>query len=249
MTAIVRQRVPQAWRVIAAGLSLLLAAGLVAVASPSTAQQAAPEASTGSGAGVGKEAKISPERSRADDTIWSPLCFQVNSSEYVVELEEAAFTAVDEVNTDRVAVYEGPATVTYTTDETYFISPQGTYAQDANLDPCHPATFGPAGPIDTTLTIEHAGQKCVIGNAEYFRVNTNVSVTGTGSCDIEGDTGLFINTVPTPENTVHTFQGSLAPCAPSPPVPPLGVDDNLCDAPEYGDNHLQGLYSYAGADA
>jgi len=206
--------------------------GLIAAAQPA----AAANGGTGTGTGSGEETVLTTRDDRG--TALRPFCLEVTASTYVVPVT-GAFTATDGTGT---ATYVGAATVTITTNENYYISPEGTYG-NFNALGCDPATFGPADPVAATIRVTTpgsppgAGVDCTaestgtVGSG-YFRVGTAFTVNATGPCIVTDSlTGVSASSG---ANTQHLFEGQLAPCL-NPPVP--------CNA-----STLTGTASYLGAN-
>lgn len=230
---------PQRRRAAQVGAAALSLVALLAA--PAGAQQGG----TGSGAGTGTETAFTT----GTDFGPGPTCLEVTDSSYEIDVV-GSFTAVD--GTTAVS-YTGPATITYSTTETYYVGPQGSYdgLTSAPLN-CDPQRFGPAGTVSTEVSVSSPGSDgidCPLSTTgEYFRVNTTISLTWTGSCTVKMGT----MTPSTPVGTQHTFVGNFLPCPP--PLPPLLLD--ACDEVDnvvtgfrstYEDNHVQGSWTYGGA--
>ncbi len=207
-------------------------AGLLMTTQPA----AAANGGSGTGTGAGEEAALVTGDDYGGGA--TPFCLEVIGSTYVVPVT-GTFTATNGTNT---ATYVGAATVTITTDATYYIAPEGTYSGLAN-EACDPATFGPAGPIAATISVTSSGGplgggiSCTahstgVAGSGYFRVNSDFTVVAQGACTVTSAvTGVAASSG---GNTQHVFRGELAPCL-NPPVP--------CEA-----SPLVGTWSYAGAN-
>lgn len=177
----------------------------------------------GAGAGLGDETDFQTNPVNPPPT--PPLCLKVTQSEYVV-------TATGTVTAnDGAVIYQGSdIVITITTDDDYYVSPEGTYGVRLADGSCDPTSFGPLGDIATTVTVNATGgtdsgvgtganvaNPACSGTGEYFRVNTNFTVTWrAATCDVNGNgaNGAFEEV-----NTDFVFEGSLRPCTPLPEDP------------------------------
>lgn len=196
-------------------LTLLIMLSMLLVAAPQAAAENRPLAGEGS-APVGTE-EITTDPADPPPTL--PFCLEVVTSKYTFPIEAGVFAG----HHDRVVYTASPLDaskplVTFTTNENYFIAPEGTYGdRDEITGECDPATFGPLDPVATTVTVTTAGSPpgagidCGPDAAEYYRVGSEMFFEWTGRCDIVG------NTIPgtgyTPEATQHLFEATLIPPA------------------------------------
>lgn len=195
MPSIVSLGDPQRRRILAA-LVLTLAFGLA-----STMPAAAAEA--GTGAGTGTETEIDagdpdPVTGTSDDGLY-PFCARAQdgdfdgttngiSAQYTVDAE-GTYTA-----NDGSIVYEGPLTITITTNETFFFGPQGThYGQTAQGNDCGNDNLGPNAPVPATITITGSNPalggfvNCGESAGEFWRVGDNFHAEVDPRCDVMGN--------------------------------------------------------------
>lgn len=186
-------------------LVALMAVSLLAlVAQPAAA---ADKPLTGTGlAPTGEEyIKTNPQ----DPAPVPPFCLEVLESTYTFPIEEGQFMGDHEpvlytVMTDKPVVE-------FTTNERYFISPEGTYGERLPDGTCDPTTYGPLDPVDTTVTVRTPnyppGITCDSSDVDYFRVNTEQVFEWQGACTVSD--GLVTGS--TPASTQHLFEATIAP--------------------------------------
>lgn len=200
-----------------AGVVLVAVASLLLVAQPALAA----DGGVGEGAGSGQETVFTPGQDFGTPLV--PFCLEVLASEYVVDVT-GAFSAVQGATT---AAYTGAARLTFTTLETYFVSPEGTYGRATLEQGCDPTSFGPADPVTTKLVVSDPDNNSATGAVTctiesdgeatgYHRVNTSFTFTGHGACTVTSAGGT--PTATTPADTLHVFRGEVLPCL-NPPVP------------------------------
>lgn len=187
-------------------VSAVLALGLL-MASPAVAQN------TGTGAAEGSGRETVFEEGRDFGTQERPFCQEVLNSEYKIDFV-GAFSAAN-ASTGETALYVGPAQMTITTTETYFVSPEGTYGNATSAGGCDPLTFGPAGPVNVTVQVTSPnftsapdGILCQNGTGEYFRVTNAFTVQWTGECEVKQGG----QTVETGDMTEHLVEAQFVPC-------------------------------------
>lgn len=196
---------------------LAMAMTLLAVMAPPAAAEDNALAGEGS-APVGTETITTDP---ADPPPELPFCLAVTESSYTFPIEEGIFVGDHDPVVYTVTPLDlSKPVVTFTTNEIYYIAPEGTYGNRLDDGTCDPTTLGPLGPVPTTVTVTTAGSPpgagitCGPDNAEYYRVTSELVFEWTGRCDIVG------NTVPgagyTPEETEHVFVATL-----NPPLQPV----------------------------
>lgn len=150
-----------------------------------------------------------------DATSPPPFCLEVEESTYTFTIEEGTFAGDHNPVVYTVTPLSDPKpVVTFTTNETYYISPEGTYGNRLSDGTCDPASYGALDPVATTVTVTtqgDAGIDCGPDDAQYFRVNTELFFTWTGSCDIVDPVTTFSGS--TPDATRHAFEATLVPPA------------------------------------
>lgn len=166
-----------------------------------------------------------------------PLCLEVLSSKYTFSIDSGRFEGHD--TSGNLVVYEGPATVTLNTEDTYYIAPEGTYTNRLPNGVCDPASF--AKPITITATVEGSlGAGSIDCGPDtsttppdgYFRIETQQFFDWKGDCTVVGNVVNSGTSGTTPGTTDHDFDGTIIPCLPFDPT---------CTAPD-----LSGTYTYEG---
>jgi hypothetical protein len=178
-----------------------------------TGPQAAAEDKPLVGEGAAPTGSESITTDPADPPPEPPFCLAVTASTYTFPIEEGVFEGDHNLVVYTVTPLDAAKpVVTFTTNETYYIAPEGTYGNRLADGTCDPASYGPLDPVSTTVTVTGGGITCGPDPAEYYRVNTELVFEWTGRCDIVG------NTIPgtgyTPEATQHLFEATLVPPAP-----------------------------------
>ncbi len=158
-------------------------------------------------------------------TAQHPQCTEVTASSYSVTLSGGTFSVGNKS-------YSGDATLTWSTDNTYYIDENGTYTTASVQNGCDLGTRG--DPISTVelfgSTDANHGISCAssTGNGDYARdaanSGTHITVHFAGSCTVTNGTSLNGT-----GSVSATFTGLLHPC-----------DGVTCD-PSYIDN---GLFSF-----
>lgn len=205
----------------------LLALSLTAVmALPAVANHGP---ATGEGAALSGEEVLTHEPPSTPP----PFCLEVTASTYEFFVVDGEFEGHDS-NGDLV-IYEGPATVEFTTTETYYIAPEGTYGERDVNDECDTGTFGALDPVEGTAEVTGADNggsiSCENLDGTYYREGDALVFEFEGACDIDGNVTGFTGTGTTSANTEHDFDGVIVPCLPG--------DPNCTDP------LLSGLYTYA----
>lgn len=137
----------------------------------------------------------------------------MTASAYTFEIEEGVFAGAHDAVVYTVGTTK--PVVTFTTSEDYYISPEGTYGdREPTTGVCDPTTLGPLGPVDADVTVTTAGSPTGAGitcdgEAQYYRVNTELFFEWTGRCDIVGNT--VTGTGYTPAGTQHSFEARIIP--------------------------------------
>jgi hypothetical protein len=209
----------------ALGVSLL---SLIVVAQPAAAL------GVGEGVGSGEETAITEGDDYGSGV--TPFCLEITATEYVVDVT-GVFSAIQGVT---AATYTGAARLTFTTNEDYFIAPEGTYGNATLGSGCDPTSLGPLGPVDTTLVVTDpdagaGGISCTIhsngATTGYSRIQSDFLFIGQGSCTVTANDG--VTQANTGGNTQHVFDGVVVPCLDG-MVPPGCVATTVTGAWTYG---------------
>lgn len=190
------------WRTATIALSLAVSVVFLN-ASPAAAVGNTGEALGGSG----QEDSITYGQDYGAQT--GTFCMEVTASSYTVNFtgSQNLFTADDGSDT---ATYTGPATLTYSTTETYFIGPEGTYTHATMQDGCDASTLG--APIDATVSVSGSDMSgsiaCGPDDAEYAREGDVVTLDWEGACTVTDSGGA----VSTPATTDHSYSATLNAC-------------------------------------
>lgn len=161
----------------------------------------------GSGTGSGEEDDIKTGTDYGNPPF--DFCLEVTKSEYHVDVV-GDFWATKNGTT---AGYEGPATLHWKTQETYYIAPEGIYTDLTADNECDPATLG--DPVESKVWVtDPAGDTvpgkitgCQTSTGGYARVDANITLDWTGKCDVDGN--VEGNRASTPSSTAHHFEGAL----------------------------------------
>lgn len=190
---------------------LSVAASLVLL----TASPAAAVGNTGAGTGgTGQEDSIT----YGDDygTTENPFCLEVTASSYSATFANTSVFNADDGQTD--ATYTGSATLTFSTTETYFVGPEGTYTAATFQNGCDETTLG--DPIAASVSVSGgnttAGIVCGPDTAQYSRVLDAITLTWVGDCTVYDSATTDVAT--TPSTLDHRFEATLNPCF-NPPDP------------------------------
>lgn len=174
-----------------------------------TAAPAAAVGNIGEGsAGTGEETSITTGDDYGEQT--ETFCLEVTASSYSVTFSNLSVFSADDGQTD--ATYSGPATLTFSTTETYFIGPDGTYTDATFQEGCDDETLG--DPIGATVSVSGgnttAGITCGPDAGQYFRLLGEITLTWVGDCTVYDS--LTTDVATTPSTLDHRFEGTLTPC-------------------------------------
>ena len=226
------------WRRRGAAVVLSASALLIANTAPTGAVAIPPE--TGAGAATGGFTTFG-----AGDPGLPPvglLCLPVdkantpgNTHSSVLEIWGiGTYTATDLSNPPLVrAIYTGPAHAVFTTSQTYYFNPLGTFVDSSCLTPAIPPLTGIAG----TLEIDHitgnpfyqgGSVDCGPAAAQYGRnaAELGLIIAVSASCTV---TDTLLGTGPyTSTGVTITFEAAQQPCLPIDGLPcvlvPVGTD-------------------------
>lgn len=189
---------------VAASMVLLSAAPAYAVGNTGTGSD-----------GDGQEDSITYGQDYGTSTM--PFCMEVTASSYTMTFD-GPFDNYNADNGTTDATYTGPATLTFSTTETYFIGPDGTYTDADMVNGCDTTTLG--DPIDATVSVTGgnttAGISCGPDPASYSRLTMAISVDWEGDCTVYDSGNADVAT--TPSTTDHEVDATLTPCF-NPPNP------------------------------
>lgn len=184
--------------------------GFVAAAAISTVLITASPAfaaDDGSATGTGEETGFTTHRDFGNQD--DPHCLEVTASSYSVDL-----TGTFYAGTGNSISYTGPATLTWTTTQTYYIDEEGTYTNATMQSGCDLGTLGNGITSTVTLTGGNTTDGVIcssLTNGQYSRNNgPEITLTFTGPCTVYDDNSTGSAT--TASNTVYTFTGLLIPC-------------------------------------
>lgn len=146
-------------------------------------------------------------------TTANPFCLEVTASSYSVDFSSTELSADDGPDD---AQYTGAATLTFSTTETYYVGPDGTYTDADFQNGCDATTLG--DPIAATVSVTGGnstnGVDCGPDDAEYARLTNQITLDWEGVCTVT-QSSLSVDT---PSTTDHSLDATLNACF-NPPNP------------------------------
>lgn len=146
----------------------------------------------------------------------SVLCFEVTANTNHLDFANDEVTAnATTTSPSATAQYTKNATFEWHINQTMYINPDGAFSGHLTApNGCDYSTKG--DPIAATATFHGANGSgevtCLSGDggATYSRIDTNVQVTFTGTCTVDGDGAQGI--VTTPSEVTSTLTATEVPC-------------------------------------